>query len=239
MIDLQALSRPDVARCAATMLALGAGAVSMEDAARRVVQFFYENFGDPRTSCRSCALVRLYKTHPFGKLDEGARSFVEKVSDSAVLTPESPCLALLASTGDKASWNLVESSVRHRAVALAGTGVPACLSHLLRLVTETGVDDGPRPDPAGAGERPGKGEDVFFVPEALGSPEVPDQGTFVEPYGIRSMLAFRGRLPSREAFAVVLFAKVPLPAQAPRRFAAVARAMTRALSPFADATLFT
>jgi PAS domain S-box-containing protein len=52
---------------------------------------------------------------------------------------------------------------------------------------------------------------VFHVPEARGSPFVPDQAQFVEPFGIRSVLGIGGALPPSQAFVVLIFATVPIP----------------------------
>ncbi|MGE5296319.1 MAG: hypothetical protein ACM3VT_15965, partial [Solirubrobacterales bacterium] len=52
---------------------------------------------------------------------------------------------------------------------------------------------------------------VFHVPEAVGSPDIPEQAEFVIPHGVRSVLGFGGMLPGRDLFAVILFSQVPIP----------------------------
>jgi hypothetical protein len=213
----------------------------MEDAARRIVRFFYEGCGDPQTSRRACALVRFYKTCPFGKLDATARSFVEGSGAGAGLGPDSVCLALLGTVGDKPAWNLVESSVGHRAIPLVGEGFVAGLPMIAQLVAQLGIDPmgALRPGPSLlAGERPQRYA-VFLVPEAAGSPHVPAQDGFAEPHAIRSVLGLGGLLPSGELYTVILFSTVPIPEHVRELFTTAAHALTRALGRFADATLFT
>jgi hypothetical protein len=52
---------------------------------------------------------------------------------------------------------------------------------------------------------------VFYIPEALGSPYIPAQKDFVIPYKIKSVMGFGGMLPSGNLFAILLFAKVLIP----------------------------
>jgi hypothetical protein len=54
---------------------------------------------------------------------------------------------------------------------------------------------------------------VFYVPEAVGSPYIPAQEQFVTKFGIKSVLGFGGMLPSGDLFAVIMFSKVPISAE--------------------------
>ena len=47
---------------------------------------------------------------------------------------------------------------------------------------------------------------LFYVPEAVGSPHIPNQ-EFVTENGIRSVIGFGGLLPSQEMFATILFCR--------------------------------
>jgi hypothetical protein len=73
---------------------------------------------------------------------------------------------------------------------------------------------------------------VFFVPEAEGSPFVPAQANFVVPFGIRSVLGFGGMLPSGNLFAVIIFSKVAVPRNAANLFATIALSLRLALLRF-------
>jgi len=79
---------------------------------------------------------------------------------------------------------------------------------------------------------------VFHVPEAVGSPYVPEQKEFVIPFGIRSVLGFGGILPSGNFFAVILFAKVPISRETAELFKTVTLAVKLAVLPFDDGRIF-
>ena len=57
---------------------------------------------------------------------------------------------------------------------------------------------------------------MFHVENAVGSAIVPAQDEFVLPYAVRSVIGLGGLLSSGEIFAVILFARCPVPtAQTP------------------------
>jgi signal transduction histidine kinase/ActR/RegA family two-component response regulator len=76
------------------------------------------------------------------------------------------------------------------------------------------------------------------VPQAEGSPFVPDQRDFVRPAGVRSVVGTGGLLPSGELCVVILFAKVEIPRVVAERFSGLALHVKQALLPFADGPLF-
>ena len=63
---------------------------------------------------------------------------------------------------------------------------------------------------------------VFYVEEAAGSPHVPAQETFVQPFGIRSVVGFGWVLPTDELYAVIMFTRVHVPRQTAAMFRVVA-----------------
>ncbi len=79
---------------------------------------------------------------------------------------------------------------------------------------------------------------VFYVPQALGSPHIPAQHDFVVPYGVESVLGFGGMLPTGDLFAVVLFSRVPVPADTAELFASLALSVKVAVLPFAHGPAF-
>lgn len=60
--------------------------------------------------------------------------------------------------------------------------------------------------------------DVFYIPEALASPFVPSQDSFVAPYGVRTVLGFGAILPAGAVFAVILFLRVAIPSDIAKMF---------------------
>ena len=84
----------------------------------------------------------------------------------------------------------------------------------------------------------GKTYNVFHVPDARGSAAIPAQDDFVLPYRIRSALGFGGVLRSGDLFAVIMFAKVPIPDDTASRFRNIALEVKTLLFNFDDAAVF-
>jgi hypothetical protein len=79
---------------------------------------------------------------------------------------------------------------------------------------------------------------VFYVPDAVGSPNIPAQDEFVIPSGIRSVLGFGGVLPSGDLFAIILFSKVPISREVAEMFKRLALNAKVAVLPFDGETIF-
>jgi two-component system NtrC family sensor kinase len=91
MHDLTRFSMTDMISCSSALRKLAAGADSMEEVARRIVQYLYDNLGDAESGQRACALVRFYKTHNLGELEESlyrfARSMLNEQADYKQASP--------------------------------------------------------------------------------------------------------------------------------------------------------
>ena len=94
---------------------------------------------------------------------------------------------------------------------------------ILRLIEDMGLDV--NAVVAGSPE-PERGDlrsyDVFHVEEARGSPHIPAQRDFVEPYSIKSVVGFGGLLRSGELYAAMLFSRVRIPPTSAARFRTIA-----------------
>lgn len=190
------------------------GAANMEEAAQGVVGQLFAGLVDGDGS-PACALVRLYVTSRLGELQAPLQELAAAaVPDGmAALTDETRCLTLLATAGREPAWNDRRASEHHQVIALSDEEGVERLPMVAGLLRGLGIEASAvvRPDPRQATVRSGRRYDLFFVPEAAGSPLVPD-GAFVARHGIRSTVGFGGVLPSGELFAVVIFARVALTA---------------------------
>lgn len=90
---------------------------TLEDAAERAVEFFRSELVDD-TGAPACALVRLFKTHPYSDLPEELQTLVRAVSPEAPAIPHLRCLTLIATRGDEPDWNSRRTSRGHRAIPL-------------------------------------------------------------------------------------------------------------------------
>jgi hypothetical protein len=207
--DIAAFDAEDVRACSDVIRALGNDASSMEDAASRVAHYLYGELGDA-DGARACALVRVYKTHAYGKLPNELREFAGDVLGD-VPDDRVRCFTLLGTAGDEPSWNDRRRSEGHQAIPLPSEQLVAQLPMVLQLITQLGLEVSTivEPDPAVTRELSQRTYGVFHVPEALGSPHVPAQD-FVERHGVRSALGFGGMLYTGDFYAVVLFSRVPV-----------------------------
>lgn len=220
--------------------ALGEGAESMEEVANRIVDYLYGHFGDPETGERDCTLVRFYKTHAFGDLDPDQQAFARGVLKDDAPPPEMKCLTLVASTGDNPDWRVREASVGHKAIPLPSKQFVEKIPMISRLIQQFGfeMETVLSPDPRFLLDADQKTYNVFYVPDARGSPYVPAQEDFVEPYGVESALGFGGMLPTGDLYAVILFTKVPVRQTTAELFRTLSLSVKLAVLPFARGPVF-
>jgi hypothetical protein len=211
--DIGSFDVDAVRACSDILRTLGTDVDTMEAAADRVVRFLYDELGDGNGG-RACALVRLYKTEPYGGLPADLQDFAANVLEEEP-ADDLRCLTLLGTAGDLPEWNARRASRGHQAIPLPSEQIVAQFPMVRQLIVQLGLEISTviRPDPSLARELAQRTYDVFHVPEALGSPYLPAQD-FVAEHGIASALGFGGMLYTGDFYAVVLFSKVPVPAPA-------------------------
>lgn len=199
------------------------GVESLEEAADRVVRFFYDNCVDPENGRRTTVLVRLYKTHRYGDLPMDLKLFADRALEGPA-NPQLRCLTLLATAGEEASWNSRRQSRTHQVIPLPSADIVRRAPMIAGLFEELGYDIDAVIRGNEPATRPGESKtyDVFHVKEAFGSPSIPAQDEFVVPYGVTSVLGFGGLLRSGELFAIILFSRAPIPETSASRFRAIA-----------------
>ena len=101
---------------------------------------------------------------------------------------------------------------------------------IAQLVRQMGLDIATvvRPSPDVLRSAEGKTYSVFHVEDAVGNPYIPAQAEFVVPHGVRSVVGFGG-LHRHNFFAVILFARVPIPRASADRFRNIALDLKAAL----------
>jgi hypothetical protein len=213
---------------------------NMEDAAETVVRYFHDAFRDPETDERECALVRFYKTHAYGGLEPGLQAFARGLMGGAEPWDEMKCLVLLATAGAEPSWNSRHLSRGHQAIPLPSVRMVEQAPMISQLIHQLGLDLASVVEP-GEGVLPelgGKTYNVFFVPDAQGSPAIPAQDEFVRPYGIRSVVGCGGIHLTGDLYAAILFSRVAVPPESADRFRNVALDLKLCISPFRDDRVF-
>ncbi|HEU0079320.1 MAG TPA: hypothetical protein VFQ76_16820 [Longimicrobiaceae bacterium] len=230
----------EMLRCGLDLRRALQGAASMEEGARRVTRFFFDSSVGAEGGARECVLVRFYKTHAFGALEPQLQAFARARMGGREPWADMRCLVLLASSGEEPAWNSRRLSRGHQAIPLPSVQIVEQAPMIAELVREMGLDledvVAPRPQLVRGSED--RAYNVFHVLEAEGSPFIPAQADFVRPFGIRSVLGFGGLLLNGEMYAVVLFTRVPVPAESADRFRNIALDLRIAVSAFADGDTF-
>jgi hypothetical protein len=196
---------------------------SFEGAAESVCEHLYSELAGPSGE-RACALVRCYKTHPFGDLPSDVKDFAKANLGRETPRPSMKCLTLMGTVGDERDWNSRARSRGHKAIPLPSPDIVEQAPMIAELLREFGLDLSELLNPGREVVRDlmGKTYGVFHVPDARGSRFIPAQKDFVERYGIRSVLGFGGSLPTGDLFAIILFSKVAIPEASADRFKTVA-----------------
>jgi hypothetical protein len=213
------------------------GVARQDQAAQRVVDYLYETFRDPETGLPSCALVRCFQTHPYVDLPAGSKE-AARLLGAEDFVSSLRCLALLASRGDEAAWNQPETSVNHRAIPLPTVAMVEQAPMIARLLSQMGIEAREVVGKKLLLDAPKHAFNVFHVEMAQGSEYLPAQQTFVERYGIRSVVGMGGLLPSGEHFAVILFSKVTVSREVAELFRTLALSVKLAFLPYAPDKVF-
>lgn len=240
MYNLTQFSLQDMTNCGAALRKLGAGATNMSEVADRTVRYLYDHLVDPLSGERACVLVRFFKTHPYGELDAERTHYVRDKLRQTLPEPRLKCFTLLATAGVKAEWNERQLSVSHKAWPLTGLDFGVQYPMFTQLFRQFGLDFDTvvQPDPTLLVDLTHKTFNVFHVAEAVGSPYIPAQSTFIIPMAIRSVLGFGGMLPTGNLFTVILFAKTPIARETAEAFKTLALNVKMALLPFSESTIF-
>lgn len=221
--DLAEFNLASMLRCGRGIRRAAQGTASMDAAADAIVRYLYTGSGTLPDGRRNCALVRCYRTLSRDRLDPEQRRFADALLAGPAAAPDMKCLTLIATVGDEAPWCSPATSRGHRVIPLPSPEIVEQAPMIAQLIRQMGLDIGAvvRPDPDVIDALEGKTYNVFHVEEAAGSPYIPAQAEFVEPYGIRSVVGFGGLLRSGDLFTVILFSRVAIGEEAASRFRTV------------------
>ena len=240
MYDLTRFTQSEATECGNALRALGSAASSMETAANNIVQHPYNNVINSETNEKACALIRFYKTHPYGQLASGLQEFASGIMGGAPESQDMKCLTMMATAGEHADWNSRSTSSGHRAIPLASADFVGGIPMIAQLVSQFGIELGSviSPDPNVIGDLARQTFNTFHIADAVDSPCIPAQDDFVKPYGVKSVLGFGGVLSSGELFVVIMFSKVSIPASTASSFRDLSANVKEAVEPFVRGAVF-
>ncbi len=240
MYDLTQFNLRDLSECGITLRQLGKNVQSMEAASNLIIKYLYENFVNRQTQEKSCVLIRLFKTHSYGKLTPELQKYVQNILKKTEINHNLKCLTLLATAGEKPEWNYREKSVGHQAIPLVNEEAIAKAPMISQLIQQLGLDPGIflQPDSNLLIDIEKQVFHVFYVPDALDSPYIPAKKSFVIPFNIKSVVGYGGLLPSGDTFVLLMFLKVELPRITLNLLRHLSLYIEMAISPFDDSKTF-
>ena len=113
MYELAHFDLANMVESGAFLRGIGGSCHSMEEVASRIVRHLHARLLDADGK-PACALVRFYKTHPYGGLPEDLQRFAGGLMGVQMPWPAMKCLTLLASTGDDRRTSIRSSSAPTR-----------------------------------------------------------------------------------------------------------------------------
>ncbi len=234
MYSLASFSISDMTECVSELCKLGGGASSAQDVAQRIASYLYRQLGNDQTGQQDCVLVRCFLTRAYGELDPQSQDCARRALACGLGSVHMKCLTLFGTAGERPEWNERGRSRHYRSIPLTGNQSVAQFPMVSQLLQQLGVTLTSKTQSESdlLVDCAEQTCNVFYVPEAKGSPFVPAQEEFVIPFGIESVLGFGGVLPSKEFFSVVLFSKQKISREAAELFKPLAMSIKLALLPF-------
>ncbi|MEG4518540.1 MULTISPECIES: histidine kinase [unclassified Microcoleus] len=232
MYDITLFTPQDMAKCSLVLRYLGRNTASMEASSQKIVNYIYQHFCDSQTGENTCALVRLFKTHPYGELEDSLQQSARGLMKGNSPAADMKCWTLLAAAGTEPQWNSRHTAAENTAIPLVSTKLVAQMPAISEMLRQFGLDI-----PTFLGIEPERFLqlepavlNIFHVSEAKGSRFIPEQNYLILPYQVKSVLGFGGLLPSGSLFAVVMFLKVKIPQSTAEMFKDLALSVKTALS---------
>ncbi|MBD6617368.1 sensor histidine kinase [Komarekiella sp. 'clone 1'] len=240
MYDLQKFTLRDMSECGLALRHLGNKANSMEEASNYIIQYLYENLIEKQSGKNSCVLIRFFKTHSYGELTSELQECTQDLLGNHLPDDSLKCLTLLATAGEQSEWNSRYKSGGHKAIPLANEEAIARIPMIFQLIQQLGLNLGTivQPDSNLLTDLEQRMYNVFYIPDALGSPYIPSQTSFVIPFNIKSVVGFGGLLPSGNMFVVLMFLRVVIPRITVDLLRPLALNVKMAILPFEDEKIF-
>ncbi|WP_339374020.1 sensor histidine kinase [Calothrix sp. PCC 6303] len=230
----------DMSECGLALRRLGDNALSMEEVSNNIIQYLYNNFVDSSPNDKSCVLIRFFKTHSYRDLTPDLQKHAKEILSTPTVSNNLKCLTMLATAGELPEWNSRHQSVGHKAIPLANEDAIARMPMLSQLVQQLGLNPGivVQPDPNLLTDLEQRMYNVFYVPNALDSPYIPAQESFVIPFNVKSVLGFGGLLPSGNIYSILMFLRIFIPPMVLNLFRPLALNIKTAILPFDDGCVF-
>jgi hypothetical protein len=240
-LELERVSGEEIAALGARLRQLTAGAPHRQAVAQRLVEELYSSLQAEGQGEPACALVRCFQTCPYARLPPEYQHAADALLADIPSHRNMRCLTLLATRGVRTVWNDVATSTHHQSIPLPSVEVVRRAPMIARWLDQMGVALErvvAVSDALDLVAEDGAELNVFHIAQAQGSPFIPAQQQFVEPYGVRSVIGMGGVLPDGELFAMVLFTKVPVSRETALLFRPLAVALGETFKPLPSSRTF-
>ncbi|MEA5582220.1 ATP-binding protein [Nodularia harveyana UHCC-0300] len=240
MYDLKKFTLRDMSECGLALRHLGNEANSMEESSNYITQYLYDNLIDKQSGEKSCALIRFFKTQSYKELTPELQEHTNNLLENQRPEDNLKCLTLLATAGELPEWNSRYKSEGHKVIPLLSEKMIARIPMIFQLMQQLGLNISTviRPDPNLLTDLEQRMYNIFYVPDALGSPYIPSQTSFVIPHNIKSVIGFGGLLPSGNIFTVLMFLKIAVPQATVDLLRPLALNVKMAILPFKNDRIF-
>ncbi|PSB47002.1 histidine kinase [filamentous cyanobacterium Phorm 6] len=232
MYDMNLFTPQDMAKCSLVLRQLGRNTASMEATSQKIVKYIYQHFCNSQTGENTCVLVRLFKTHPYGELEDSSQQSARRLMNGNSPAADMKCWTLLAAAGAEPQWNSRHTAAENTAIPLVSTELVAQIPAISGMIRQFGLDI-----PTVLGIEPERFVqlepavlNIFHVPEAKDNALIPEQNSLIIPYQVKSVLGFGGLLRSGSLFAVVISLKVKIPQSTAQMFKYLALSVKTSLS---------
>ncbi|MEK0190044.1 histidine kinase [Microcoleus anatoxicus] len=229
----------NLAKCSLVLRQLGRNSASMQETSQKIADYIYQYFYDSESSQNSCVLVRLFKTHPYGELDDSLQASARSLMQNKIPPYEMKCWTLLASAGKEPQCNYADEAP-NIVIPLVNEELVAQMLPISERILELGLDI---PTVLGiADEKMLEMElkllNIFYICSAQNSPFIAEQNSLVIPYEVKSVLGIGGLLPSGSLFMVELFFNIKISFKIAEVLNILAVAVKTALLPFDGEVVF-
>jgi hypothetical protein len=140
MYDITLFTPQDMAKCSLVLRHLGRNTASMEASSQKIVNYIYQHFCDSQTGENSCALVRLFKTHPYGELEDSLQQSARCLMNGYPPAADMKCWTLLAAAGTEPQWNSRHTAAKNTAIPLVSTQLVAQMPAISEIIRQFGLD---------------------------------------------------------------------------------------------------
>lgn len=234
MFTLNRFSLASMILCCERLRDIALKCRDFEDAAEKIVDFLHDHFTLDDNTQPGCPLIRFYRTTNLAGIPLELHPLARMTLGQKTAGPGTRFLNLVASRGALPDWNGPENSKGHRIIPLISRDQINQLPMVAQLIRQLGLDsqDVINPHPDLLLDLDQRSYGVFYVEDALDSPNIPRQNDFVIPYNIHSVLGFGGMMPSGEMFAILLFSALTIPRETADLFRTIAINIKLALLPY-------